>query len=260
MKHFYVLWSTLCLQMKNSFARPMFRFCLLANPIVNTVLMYEMFQSAGQENFTTYVILGAGLMGLWSCICFSSAGDINRERFCGTLPLIFSTPARFSSIILGKIVGNTLLSLITLILSFLTALLLYGIWPEVQSPGFLMLSLFAAILCFVSISSIIAYLLTLSRKTQLYMNCIEIPVILLCGFAFPLEVLPRWIQPLSFALSPTWAVKLIRMSVGGVADAAAYWTTLGILAAMTAAYTLAGALLARAIDNQVRIKATLEVM
>lgn len=260
MKHFNVLWSTLRLQMKNSFARPMFRFCLLANPIVNTVLMYEMFQSAGQENFTTYVILGAGLMGLWSCICFSSAGDINRERFSGTLPLIFSTPSRFSSIILGKIVGNTLLSLITLVLSFLTALLLYGIWPEVQSPGFLLLSLFAAILCFVSISSIIAYLLTLSRKTQLYMNCIEIPVILLCGFAFPLEVLPRWIQPLSFALSPTWAVKLIRMSVGGVTDAAAYWTTLGILAAMTAAYTFAGALLARTIDNQVRIKATLEVM
>ena len=248
------------LQMKSSFARPMFRFCLIANPVMNTVLLYEMFRGSGQENFTSYVILGAGLMGLWSCICFSSAGDINRERFSGTLPLIFSAPARFPAVILGKIVGNTVLSLATLLLSFLTALLLYGIWPRIESPQYFFLSLFAAVLCFISISAIAAYLLTLSRKTQLYMNCIEIPVILLCGFAFPIEALPRFLWPLSYALSPTWAVKLMRMSVAGVTDHAAYWTTFSILAGMTALYALLGILLARRINKRVRIKATLEVM
>ncbi len=260
MKYLRVLKSTLALQMKSSFARPMFRFCLIANPMANTVLLYEMFRGSARENFTSYVILGAGLMGLWSCICFSSAGDINRERFSGTLPLIFSAPARFSTVILGKIIGNTLLSLVTLLLSFLTALILYGVWPQVESPLYLLLSLFAAILCFISISAIAAYLLTLSRKTQLYMNCIEIPVILLCGFVFPVEALPRFLWPLSYALSPTWAVKLMRMSVSGVSDIGAYWETFAVLAGMTALYAILGTLLARTIDKQVRINATLEVM
>lgn len=260
MKNFRVLWSTLVLQMKSSFARPMFRFCLLANPVLNTVLLYEMFRGSAKENFTSYVILGAGLMGLWSCICFSSAGDINRERFSGTLPLIFSAPSRFSDIILGKIIGNTLLSLVTLVLSFLTALLLYGLVPQVESPIYLLLSLLAAVLCFISISVVAAYLLTLSRKTQLYMNLIEIPIILLCGFTFPIEVLPSVLWPLSYALSPTWAVKLIRMSVAGMTDTGAYWKTFAVLAALTALYTLFGTLLARRIDRRVRVNATLEVV
>lgn len=81
---FRVIFSTMIVQMKQSFARPMFRFCLLANPMLNTILLYEMYKNSGEENFMAYVVLGAGLMGLWGCICFSSAGDINRERYSGT--------------------------------------------------------------------------------------------------------------------------------------------------------------------------------
>jgi len=98
-----VLLSTMLLQMKQSYARNMFRFCLIANPILNTILLYEMFKNSGQENFTSYVILGSGLMAVWGCICFSSAGDINRERSMGTLRILFVAPVKFSSIILGKI-------------------------------------------------------------------------------------------------------------------------------------------------------------
>lgn len=254
-----VIWDTLILQMKNSFVRPMFRFCLIANPIVNTILIYEMFRNSGQDNFTTYVILGAGLMGLWACICFSSAGDINRERFSGTLSLIFATPADFRTIIFGKILGNTILSLATLAISFLTAKVLYSAPIQIENPGYLLLSLFAAVICFISISTVIAYLLTLSRKTTLYMNCIEIPIILVCGFVFPVEILPAWVLPLSYALSPTWAIKLIRMSIAGISNPSQYFTTLGILAGITAVYILLSTLLYQVIDRQVRIKATLEV-
>lgn len=259
MKQLRVIWDTLILQMKNSFVRPMFRFCLIANPIVNTILIYEMFRNSGQDNFTTYVILGAGLMGLWACICFSSAGDINRERFSGTLSLIFATPADFRTIIFGKILGNTILSLATLAISFLTAKVLYSAPIQIENPGYLLLSLFAAVICFISISTVIAYLLTLSRKTTLYMNCIEIPIILVCGFVFPVEILPAWVLPLSYALSPTWAIKLIRMSIAGISNPSQYFMTLGILTGITAVYILLSTLLYQVIDRQVRIKATLEV-
>jgi ABC-2 type transport system permease protein len=218
-----------------------------------------MFKNSGQENFTTYVMLGAGLSGLWSCICFSSAGDINRERWSGTLSIIYSSPADFRIIILGKIIGNTLLSLITLVLSFLTAKLLYGAPVVIESPGYLLLSVIAAVICFITVSVVIAYLLTLSRKTQLYMNCIEIPIIFICGFVFPVEILPKWVLPISYALSPTWAVKLIRMSVAGVGDPAGYFTAFGILSGITALYIALAALLYKTIDRHVRIKATLEM-
>lgn len=259
MKQLIVIWDTLRLQMKNSFIRPMYRFCLIAGPIVQTILLYEMYKNSGQDNFTTYVMLGGGLMGLWSCICFSSAGDINRERYMGTLSLIFVAPAKFSTIILGKVLGNTILSLGTLIISFLTAKIVYHAPIMVVSPGFLLLSILAAVICFITISICLAYLLTLSRKTQLYMNCIEIPIILLCGFVFPVEILPEWVLPISYALSPTWAVKLIRLSVSGVEKRMEYFTILGILGCITMVYIVLTIFLYRTIEKQVRMKATLEV-
>lgn len=259
MKQLRVILDTLKLQMKNSFIRPMYRFCLIASPMVNTILLYEMFKNSGQENFTTYVMLGAGLMGLWSCICFSSAGDINRERYSGTLSLIFVTPADFGTIIFGKVLGNTLLSLLTLIISFLTAKFLYRAPIMIESPLYLLLSIFATIVCFITISICIAYLLTLSRKTQLYMNCIEIPIILLCGFVFPVEILPVWVLPISYCLSPTWAIKLMRMSISGVENRSEYFSTLAVLGCITTLYIVIGKFLCKKIESQVRIKATLEV-
>ena len=254
-----VLRSTMRVQMKQSFARPMFRFCLIANPILNTILLYEMYRSSGQENFMAYVVLGAGLMGLWGCICFSSAGDINRERYSGTLALIFAAPASFPGIILGKIIGNTLISLLTLGISLVTAVALYQIPLRLESPFYFLLALLAAVLAFVVISSVIACLLTLSRKTELYMNCIEIPINLLCGFVFPVSVLPGAVQALSRGLSPTYAVELLRMSVWGVEDPGAFWQKLGVMMGLTALYAVLSALLYRRIDRRVRIAATLEV-
>lgn len=254
-----VLLSSMRLQMKQSFARPMYRFCLIANPILDTILLYEMFRNSGQANFAAYVVLGSGLMALWGCICFSSAGDINRERWSGTLALIFAAPAGFPRIVLGKILGNTLLSLSTLLISLLTAVLLYGTPLTLASPGYFALAFLGLVLSFVVISSVIACLLTLSRRTELYMNCIEIPLILLCGLSFPVDILPVWLQPVSRCLPPTWGVELLRMAVAGVRDSGRFWTALGILLLMTAVYTLIALWLYRVIDRRVRITAGLEV-
>ena len=254
-----VLLSSMGLQCKQSFVRPMFRFCLLANPILNTVLLYEMYRGAGEENFFAYVALGAGLMAVWSAICFSSAGDINRERYSGTLALLFAAPAGFPAIVLGKILGNTFLSLASIGISVATAALLFGVPVAVASPGYFLLALLCALGAFAAFSLVIACLLTLSRRTELYMNCIEIPLILLCGFVYPVSALPTWLRPVSYALSPTWAVELLRMGVWGVADPAAFGRKLAVLLALTALSALLALALFRAIDRQVRILATLEV-
>lgn len=254
-----VLLSTMLLQMKQSFARPMFQFCLIVNPILNTILLYEMFQNSGQTNFAAYVILGAGLMALWGCICFSSAGDIDRERFSGTLALIFTAPAGFQAIVLGKILGNTLLSLGSLLISMLTAAVVYHVPISFASPGYLAIALLGTIGSFVVISLTIAYLLTLSRRTTLYMNCIEIPFILLCGMSFPIEFLPVWLQPISRCLAPTWAVELLRMSVGGVVDSTLFWSKFAVLCVLSTVLGLLSLWLYRVIDRTVRIRASLEV-
>ncbi len=254
-----VILKTIRLQMLNSWARPMFRFCLIANPIMNTFFLYEMFMNSQESNFLAYVVFGSGLMALWGCICFSSVGDINRERYMGTLPLIYASPSSFGFIILGKIIGNTLLSMSGILVSLITAKLITREHIQIASPGYLVLSLLLAMLSFSVLALCIAYLLMLSRKTTLYMNLLEIPIIMLCGFAFPIEVLPQWAQVIAKAVPITWVIKLIRMSIAGISNKSEYRTTFLISLLATGICVLLTWKLYHTIDKQIRIKASLEV-
>lgn len=250
--------STICLQMKQSFARPMFRFCRICNPIVNTIFLYEMFLNRGTDAFISYVVLGAGLMGIWSCICFSSVGDINRERYSGTLSLIYVAPEGFGKIILGKIIGNTLLSMTSFFLSWGTAVLLGGKTIHLEAPVYFLLSMFFLILCFIVVSLCLAYALMLSRKTELYMNLLEIPLIFLCGFTFPVEILPVWVQRISNSLPQTWVVRMLKMCVEGF-QKAIYIKYCFVFIVELLLFLTITRILYLWIDSRIRKKATLEL-
>lgn len=255
----HVLFSTMRLQMKQSFVRSMFRFCLLASPVLNTFLLYEMFKTSGEQNYFAYVVLGSGLMSLWGCICFSSAGDINRERYSGTLALIFTAPAKFTFVILGKILGNTVLSLLTFGISLVTAVIFFRVPVSIANPGWFAVSFIIMIISFVVISVAIAYILTLSRKTELYMNCIELPFILLCGFAYPIDILPNWLQYISKLFAPTHIVSALRETVFGIEDMRSFYLKLVITIGISLACAVLSAVLYKWIDRRVRINGTLNV-
>lgn len=208
-----LLWQTMRLQIKQSFARPMYRFCLLVGPVMNTLFLYEEFLYSGEQNLMQYVTVSAGLMGLWSCICFSSVGDINRERFTGTLPMIFVAPAGFGNIILGKVLGNTFLSLFSFMITYFMTAFLSKAFFGVEQPFYVAITFFVMIVCFIMISVCFSYIMMISRKTELYMNLLEIPLVLLCGFTFPVEMLPKWVQKISNIIPATWTVKMFRLSI-----------------------------------------------
>jgi len=245
------------LQMKQTFARNMFKYCMFIAPILSTIILGEMYRYAPQENFIAFVVLGSGLWNLWGAIAFSSAGDINRERYSNTLSMIFSAPVDFRLIWLGKIFGNTILSICSFFISVIFAMVLYRIPVQVYSWGLLTLAFALTIVSFIVISIFIAYLLTLSRRTTLFMNCLEFPFILICGFAFPVELLPNPIMYLSFIFPPTWAVKLLRSSI--VADAPDYMHILVWLLATTIGFILLSSLLYKTIFRQVKIAGTLDM-
>lgn len=251
--------STFSLQMKQSFARPMYKFCLIIQPIIYTILTYMMFKNSGHENFISYVVLGTGILSLWSCICFSSAGDIERERFMGTLQVIYCTPTSFKLIMFGKILGNTLLGLVPFTISFGIVKVFFGGQVYISDPLKFVIGMLATILSFIGISLAFSAIFTLSRNSRMLMNCIEYPIYILCGVLFPIEILPRWILPLSYILSPTWAVRVLRAGVNGISDSKVFYNDMGILLILTAVYFIFSYILFDVIDKRARIKATLEV-
>lgn len=254
-----ILLSSMKVQIKNSLSRSMFRFCLFLNPVLSTFLLYQIFKNGSQNNYIQHIVIGAGLMGLWGCICFSSAGDIQRERWFKTLSAIYVSPTSFDISMLGRVMGNTILSLLSFIISYIVAMLLYQKWILIKAPLLFLFSLLICIVSFTIISLILSYLLMLSRKTSLYQNLIEMPIILICGFVFPIEILPRFVQYISYCLSPTWVVKLLNICMSNKIDMKEYFTYLIIITIHLIIQISIILLLKKIIDKQIRINATLEV-
>ena len=74
-----------------------------------------------------------------------------------------------------------------------------------------------------------------------------------------MSVLPYGVRVISYALSPTYAIELMRMAIWGVTDKAVFIEKLGILLGLTVVYAIFSVILYRRIDKRVRIAATLEV-
>ncbi len=253
------IFETSKIQMKQSFSRATYRFCLLIQPIIYTIITYMMYKNSGLNNFVAFVVLGTGLLTLWSCICFSSAGDIERERYMGTLEVIYCSPTNFKLIMLGKILGNTILGLVPLLISLIIVKFFFNGNIFIKEPLIFTISFLLTIVSFIGISMLFASLFTLSRSSRILMNCIEYPFFILCGVLFPIEILPQWTVPFSYILSPTWAVKILKMGVNGIDNISTFYTYSIILILLTMIYFILANVLFNVIDKKTRINATLGV-
>lgn len=254
-----VLYSTFKLHLSQSLSRAMFRFTIFVGPIIYTFIYYMMYKDSGHSNYLNYVILGSGLSSIWSSICFSSAGDIERERFMGTLENLFCCPSSFTNIVLGKVLANTLLSLSGIVLSLLFTWIFFGATLYIKHGMLFAVAFLAMVFAFTCIALLIAPIFTLSKNARALMNCMEYPVFILCGFVFPIDLLPSFIRPLSYMLSPTWAVKLLRDSSFGISNLGAFYRELGIMLLICIVYLIISKLLFIRIDKLTRINATLGV-
>ncbi|MCM1991221.1 ABC transporter permease [Oceanirhabdus seepicola] len=254
-----VLYSSSLLQMKQSISRSMFRFCVIVQPIMTAFIMFMVYKDRGYEDYVAYVMLGTAISSLWGTISFSSAGDIERERYMGALQVIFNSPASFRTIMLGKVLGNTVWGIVSMIISFVFVLLAFSV-PLIIKHVFLFIVIsIIGIISFIAVAMMLSALLAISRSTRVLMNIMEYPILILCGIMFPIEIIPVYIRWISYLLSPTYVVKLLRMCVFGIGDWSLFYNLIFALIGVTLIYIALFILGYKLIDTKARINATLEV-
>ncbi len=190
-------------------------FTVLFQPIIIALLGLWMLQDKGADA-AMFVVVGSGLTGLWSSLLFISGNSINVERWMGTLEFIVAIPTPFEVIVFGKNLANVLQSLLSMILGYLVAVIAFGYSLQIQQPVLFVISVFLAIIAFISFGLIIAPIFVMNPGVQAWQNAMEFPVYVLCGFLFPIALLPGWTTPVSYLLPPYWAaVALHGTSTGG---------------------------------------------
>lgn len=225
------LWTNARTQIGNSMARTMMQNVTFAAPLLNVLLAYYIFNRSGQPNFGEQVVVGSGLMTLWYAILWSSATDIGRERWMGTLEILLIAPTRFPVTLLGRILGNTLLATIAVFLTWAYARVLLGVRITVAAPGQLALTLAIAVFAFVGFSLFLALLFTLSRNANAIASGLGYPLYVVSGIFFPLTWLPGWVLPIGLAMPLAWAREALRWAITGQAAAQTLLTSSWMVAA-----------------------------
>ncbi len=190
-------------------------FTVLFQPIIIALLGLWMLQGKG-EDAAMFVVVGSGLTGLWSSLLFISGNSIGAERWSGTLEALVAIPTPFEVVVFGKNLANVTQSLASMALGYFVAVFAFGYSLQMQQPILFFVSIIFSIVAFISFGLIIAPLFVMNPGVRAWQNAMEFPVYVLCGFLFPVALLPGWTTPVSYLFPPYWAaVALHGTSTGG---------------------------------------------
>jgi ABC-2 type transport system permease protein len=219
-------------------------------PVLTTVTFVLIARYVGKEaELAPFLVVAPALMGLWSGAIFSAGEIIGDERFAGTLELLVAAPAATELAILGRVLASAFLALIAFP-EVLAVSAMLGVTLEVRDPLLAIGALLALAASTLALSLFIASTFVLARSARYFQNVIGYPLYILSGVAFPIGLLPVWLQPLSAAVSLSWGASALRAALGRPSgDPSA---SLLAMLALTVVYALFGHWLFTRIERTIR--------
>ena len=183
--------------------------------VVNSATVVLIGVAAGDRRLTLTLLVGVMLWGLLSVVFQEIANSITYERWEGTLEYTFMAPvsrlihlagvslfATAYAVVRAAIIVAGLLLFVDLDLSRANWLGI-AVVLAVSSAAFIGLGLMAAVLPVFS-----------PERGAEATNIFQGVLLLVSGVYYPVEVLPRWLQPLSVISPATYALSASRKLVG----------------------------------------------
>jgi ABC-2 type transport system permease protein len=132
-------------------------------------------------------------------ICLNvTAMSVAREREMGTFDQLLVSPMRPLEIIAGKSIPALILALIEVTIFVLITIFIFRI-PFHGSVPFLYLSLTVFIIAMIGIGLSISSIAVTQQQAMLGIMTVLLPATLLSGYAAPIENMPDWLQPFTYA-------------------------------------------------------------
>jgi len=229
---------------------------LLFPSIFATVGLFVLAPPGASAVHLTYAVLGGGLLGYWGVAYLDGGMSLQNERWNGTLVQMFAAPAPLGVILLGKVCGSVVWGLLSFVPTLAIAYLgFHERMPHLDTPTFAV-SFAILSFSFLAVGIALAPLFALWRWALPMINGFELGFYLLCGFIFPVTVLPGWAQGVAGTLAPTWATRAIYASTTsqGPHDFVAWWL---VSIALSIAYLVGAFFLYRLVDQRARMSGEL---
>jgi ABC-2 type transport system permease protein len=251
-----VVWTVFYLYFKQIAVDHFVIFTVIVQPLVVALLAIYMLRDT--EGFQAiYVIVGSAMTGLWSGTLFFSSFNIEFERWTGNLENIVGSPTHLATVIVGKTLANTTMSLSSMIFGYSLAALIFGYQLTIAHPLLFVVSLLLTVLALISFGLVIAPFMSVNLGANTWVNALEFPMYIVGGFLFPIILLPAWTTPISYVVSPYWAARALHATSSGGVPLSDVFLSWGLLIGFSVVYWFISAWLFRLLLRRAKEEATL---
>lgn len=132
-----------------------------------------------------------------------------REKEQQTIEQLLVTPISRFAVVLGKLIPYAILGMADFGLVVVVSRVVFALPFRGDVLGATLLAILF-ICSILALGSLIAALTASQQEAQLLQILVLIPSILMTGLVFPLEAIPRWLQPLSWSLPLTYFTNAMR--------------------------------------------------
>lgn len=168
--------------------------CLMSILLVpfQTIVFMSLVQYANRPELTGYAILAPAVIAVMMMAILESGELISRDRGLGSFEALLAIPVNPPVIILVRTTVVTLVSLLAIAESWLTATLLFGADVAIAHPLVFTATLIATAVGVAGAATTMSATFILSRSARTFQNSISYPILLLGGAFVPVDLLPGW--------------------------------------------------------------------
>jgi ABC-2 type transport system permease protein len=247
------------LQLANEVMQPLYQFLLPSLLLGLTFYVggraIGLEASVGTDDLAGYLFLGTVVGGLVGAAFWDMAFGLKREMDAGTLEPTWLTPTRPETTVFGRAISGLILSSIASIILVSVAVIVFG----AAIAGALLAALPAMLLASISmigVGYLVASAVLIIREPTFMVDATNFTFAMLSGVAFPITVLPIWLQPLSYLLPTTYAVDLLRYYALGTRPLLAPALEWAALASLAVVMVLLGRLVFLRTEHRMRVLGT----
>ncbi len=172
---------------------------------------------------------GMLVMYLFMNLLIFGGTRVAEERQLGVLRRITTHPVRPHELVLGKIGGLLLLSLIPTVVLLVLGQVAFGVNVVGQLPGILLALLLLSWVS-ASLGVLIGFVVKAHEKIIGLCLLVALPAAALGGCWFPIEFMPRWMHPICYAFPTAWSMDALHQFITFGAGIGAAAGALGVLA------------------------------
>jgi ABC-2 type transport system permease protein len=185
---------------------------LLAAPLF-TLVFVAIILHAGRSDLVGYAVLGPTVIAIWSMALNVSGNLIESDRQDGLIEPTIATPGQLAPLVSGRILTNTLVSLLALPESMLIVRYALAIPLHVRHILLLTITMLVTAVATTATATALSVVFFIARSARIFQNSMSYPFYILSGAVVPTNLLPNWLHPLTEAVFLSWAVGLMRDSL-----------------------------------------------